>query len=69
MYAKKMMKVTQPTLYWSSCAPHTIDLMKNMRNLLKYMSVIEKAKSLVIFFTYIMVLEHIYASSRTTKIL
>jgi len=48
MIAKNML-ATRPRIFWSSCAAHTIDLLKDIGNLFKYKIMIEKARSISVF--------------------
>ncbi|XP_073040130.1 uncharacterized protein [Primulina eburnea] len=61
MAAADLLKVTQPQIFWTSCATHTINLMlAAIGRLLKFSGILEKAKALTIF---------IYAHHRTLAIM
>lgn len=61
MAAADLLKVTQPQIFWTSCATHTINLMlEAIGKLPKFSGMLEKAKALTIF---------IYAHHRTLAIM
>ncbi|KAK3198264.1 hypothetical protein Dsin_021679 [Dipteronia sinensis] len=50
MAATKMLKVKMPSIFWSSCATHTINLMlEGIGKLPKFKNTLEEAKSFIIF--------------------
>ncbi|KAK3193782.1 hypothetical protein Dsin_025092 [Dipteronia sinensis] len=50
MAAAKMLKVKMPSIFWSSCATHTINLMlEDIGKLPKFKNTLEEAKSFTIF--------------------
>ncbi|KAK2654059.1 hypothetical protein Ddye_013915 [Dipteronia dyeriana] len=50
MAATKMLKVKMPSIFWSSCAIHTINLMlEGIDKLPKFKNTLEEAKSFTIF--------------------
>ncbi|XP_073121858.1 uncharacterized protein [Henckelia pumila] len=56
-----LLKVTQPQIFWTSCATHTINLiLEAIGKLPKFSGMLEKAKALTIF---------IYAHHRTLAIM
>ncbi|XP_073307126.1 uncharacterized protein [Primulina huaijiensis] len=60
MAAADLLKVTQPQIFWTSCATHTINpMLEAIGKLLKFSGILEKAKALTIF---------IYAHHRTLVI-
>ncbi|XP_073271521.1 uncharacterized protein [Primulina huaijiensis] len=61
MTATDLLKVTQPQIFWTSCATHTINLMlEAIRKLPKFSRMLEKTKALTIF---------IYANHKTLAIM
>lgn len=50
MTAAKLLKEKRPTIFWTSCATHTIDLMlEGIAKISKFRDVIEKAKAFTVF--------------------
>ncbi|KAK2661378.1 hypothetical protein Ddye_007911 [Dipteronia dyeriana] len=50
MAATKLLKVKMPSIFWSSCATHTINLMlEGIDKLPKFKNTLEEAKSFIIF--------------------
>ncbi|XP_019158581.1 PREDICTED: uncharacterized protein LOC109155351 [Ipomoea nil] len=50
MGASKLLKEKRPTIFWTSCATHTINLMlQSIGNLPRYKKVLDQAKALTIF--------------------
>lgn len=51
MAVKNMLKEKRPNIFWNSCAVHAIDFMlEGIDKLSKYEAVIEKARSIIVFF-------------------